>query len=316
MKKLIFSAATLATLQLFTSARTAQALDISITPDGSIEVYTDSVLGTDSENEYKPKRYPSRVIAPANKQEIRIKTDAEKLKVETINRANKQEYILDAQDTDRIRLKMPARQTEEQQRLEMAKQRANKTDTSVSELERQVRTQVEQRELELSKLSPEEREKRKLFYEEQKEKRQDRAQEQLEIKNNIGPNGQELNLESRGIKAALRNKAVTLDPETNSLILTTQDGEQRVLTTLPDQAVERMLEIKGLTEIDAENVEIEDEDGRLKYVTKARRVKRLFGMFERPIETEVSVDDQSGEVTETMTEKPTIISRFLDRLSF
>lgn len=295
----------------------AAALDITISDDGSILLYQDSVLGVNSENRGAPERMPEKVIPPVNKQQVRIQPSLNNsLQVEQITRQGKQERVLESQETDRLRLELPAQQTEQQRRLELAKERAQYTDTSERELERRVQQQSQLRELELSKLSPEEREKRQLFYEKQKEERQERVQEQIQLQNSLGPDGQELNLESRGIRAALRNDRVTVDPETNSLILTTRDGEQRVLTTLPDQAAERMLEVKGIANIDGDNLEVRERDGKLEYVTKAQRVKRLFGLFNRPVETELSVDDQSGEVTEVLQEKPTIIGRFLDRLAF
>lgn len=343
MKQPFFILPAILVLCLLVRPVTVHALDISITPDGSIEWYSDNVLGDDddeaedqdedenevedenededddsSEQESETRRdaSPQKVIAPAQKQEIRIRSNQDRLEVETIRRRGSGKQVLESEETDRLRLNLPARQTEEQRRLEMAKRRANNSESSVEELKRQVEEQEKLRELELSKLTPAERKQRQLFYEEQKQERQEREEERLELRNNIGPDGQELNLESRGIRAALRDKTVTIDPETNSLILTTKDGEERVLTTLPDQAVERMLEVRGVDDVDTENVEIRERDGKLEYVTQARRMKRLFGLFERPVETELSVDDESGELTETVRQRSTLIGRFLDSISF
>ena len=70
MNKKLLPIVAIVTIGLLASPLTAQALDISVKPDGSVEIYSDSVLGMDSENENSLSQYPEKVIPAINKQQM------------------------------------------------------------------------------------------------------------------------------------------------------------------------------------------------------------------------------------------------------
>ncbi|NCN06760.1 MAG: hypothetical protein GW946_02845 [Candidatus Pacebacteria bacterium] len=126
-----------------------------------------------------------------------------------------------------------------------------------------------------------------------------------------------LMLESRRVEAHLPEGAqFELSSETNQVSLITPSGEQRMLNHLPDQAIERMVASGLFTagdQIDTTMVEVNSDTQEIEYRQKVRVTKRLFGLFRRGVETEVILNDTTGEVR--ADSQTTGFAKFLDSLS-
>ncbi|MBP9819893.1 hypothetical protein KBC79_04090 [Candidatus Woesebacteria bacterium] len=298
------------------SAPKAYAVDISITTDGVIEWYSDMVLGENTDTELEDRREkPLRSIPPTANQKLRVKPDGQQVRVELKQPSQNNSDLVESQKTDRLRLELPAHQNEQQQQLELAKKRAMTNSSTVEEELKFLKEKNREKKELQEQLPPEILEQRKRFQEKIIEERKERLNEKIEIQNKQTPRGQELDISSRQIKAALKNQQVSIDPETNTISIITKDGTERVLTTLPDQAIERIKEKRGLEQLDEENLEIREIEGKLEYVARAKKAKRLFGIFQRELDTEVAVNEE-GEVTETVQPRSSVIGRFLDQMSF
>ncbi len=298
------------------SAPKAYAVDISVTTDGVIEWYSDMVLGENTDSELEDRREkPLRSIPPTANQKLRVKPDGQQVRVELKQPSQNNSDLVESQKTDRLRLELPAHQNEQQQQLELAKKRALTNSSTVEEELKFLKEKNREKKELQEQLPPEILEQRKQFQEKIIEERKERLNEKIEIQNKQTPRGQELDISSRQIKAALKNQQVSIDPETNTISIITKDGTERVLTTLPDQAIERIIEKRGLEQLDEENLEIRENEGKLEYVARAKKAKRLFGIFQREIDTEVAVTEE-GEVTETVQPRSSVIGRFLDQMSF
>ena len=151
------------------------------------------------------------------------------------------------------------------------------------------------------------------------EERKERSEERVEIRDRVGENDEgpenRFEIQSRSTKAKLKGADFSYDTETGEVVLTTPSGEEHFLQHLPDQAIDRMTENGFFVDGDQE-VEIETtEDGQVKYKSAAKKNKRFLGLFNRQIDTEVVLDDLTGEVVETET--PTsVFANFLNSLSF
>lgn len=123
--------------------------------------------------------------------------------------------------------------------------------------------------------------------------------------------------------AAKTNFPLSVDLETNELIVTTPAGLKRV-TVLPDQAVMNMLgddifdvvsDIKtsGDPEVESEIEMVTNDDGTLVYKIEGTSNKKFFGVIPVAIEKEVEVSTETGEVLDTNV---TITNALLDAFSF
>ena len=137
-------------------------------------------------------------------------------------------------------------------------------------------------------------------------------------------------LEDRGIEIAsssgrmsiIKNKRraltkfpLSINPETNELVVTTPAG-QKTVTVLPDQAVENMLSKSVLSDINddgEENIEIEQRSDELVYKVKGEKDHKFLGFI--PLKTKITafVSAQTGELT---AEEQSILSRIISQLSF
>ena len=75
------------------------------------------------------------------------------------------------------------------------------------------------------------------------------------------------------------------------------------------------------TEAGAEDTEASVErettdDGEVYYTTQATQYKRLFGLFPRQIETEIKLDDETGQVSTEELPASTYFSQLLNDFSF
>jgi len=147
-------------------------------------------------------------------------------------------------------------------------------------------------------------------------KQEHRDQVRLESKDREGEH--QLELESRNIRARLHQGAqFELNSETNEVSLITPSGEQKILNHLPDQAIERM-QAAGLFSGDALESEllqvaVNSDTQQLEYRQKMYKQKRLFGLFNRQVGSNVVLNDETGEIHEE--QHSTGFARLLDSLS-
>lgn len=126
-----------------------------------------------------------------------------------------------------------------------------------------------------------------------------------------------LELESHNVKAHIpEGLQFELDSGTNEVSLIAPTGEQRTLNHLPDQAVERM-KAAGIfsddDELETTEVSVNTDTQEIEYRQKVRVTKRLLGMFKRNVDTEVVLNDATGEVHEEAQSAG--FAKFLDSLS-
>lgn len=117
-------------------------------------------------------------------------------------------------------------------------------------------------------------------------------------------------------RKALTRFPLSINPETNELVVTTPAG-QKTVTVLPDQAVENMLSNSVLSGIDEdggeENIEIEERNDELVYKVKGEKDHKFLGFI--PLKTAITafVSAQTGELT---AQEQSLLSRIISQLSF
>lgn len=125
----------------------------------------------------------------------------------------------------------------------------------------------------------------------------------------------------RNNRAAKTDLPISIDLDTNELVITTAKGSKTV-TVLPDQAVANMLAANVFDrvkdkddEIDdsVELVEIEDEDGELVYEIQGVSDQKLLGLVPVTVETTAVVSATTGELVET---QKTLANNLIDLVSF
>jgi len=114
------------------------------------------------------------------------------------------------------------------------------------------------------------------------------------------------------------NFPLSVDPVTRELKITTPAGE-RVVAILPQQAIGNMLAggtfelvLKSRTNPDKEEVEIEEEEGRIVYRITGANQERLLGIFNVLVPRTAVVSAETGQ---TLGVTQTFLSRLLDLLS-
>ena len=118
----------------------------------------------------------------------------------------------------------------------------------------------------------------------------------------------EFEFEAEGVSAR-SNFPVSVNSETNELIITTPSGE-RVVTVLPDQAVENMIE-NGVID-QSLSIEIQDGQTEVEYEIDGVDEQKLLGLFRIAIARRARVSAENGEV---LSVEQDLLSRFLDFLS-
>lgn len=220
---------------------------------------------------------------------LRLKTDGKKteLKVETLDSTRfKSEVVTGESEPGQVKLTMPARPNPATRQLDDDPSFASPSAERI-ETER---------------------------------KRDLRESEELEIETQTQSDGQdELELTSRRVKAVAPGAEIVIDPTSRVVKVVTPNGEEKVLTHLPDQAVSRM-QAAGLvsdkTAIVAGDVTLETNDeGRLEYILPQKKTRKLFGIFTREVTTQVHVDDESGETFETTVPASSLVGRIMDALA-
>jgi len=79
------------------------------------------------------------------------------------------------------------------------------------------------------------------------------------------------------------------------------------------------LRMEEVTTDDLENADIEvstTDDGSIIYKSKGTKKTKFLGLFSRDVDTEIVLDDETGEVVETDLQAASLLGRILDSLSF
>jgi len=287
MKKIsLFSLICLLSLIVVTQAK---ALEIEVSDNGTVKFYDDQVLGknTTGETDDQPRQLLRSVPASENKQ-INLQPKANSMRVEMQDKTMEK-------DQDRLQLHQDDRMEVGRMQLE----------APVSQNQKMMRTETE-----TGTASGE------TLRERLRQERQERSEETMQIKNQVRNGDNELQLQTRNVKARLSQGAeFTLDPKTSEVTVTTPSGETHILNHLPDQAITSMTEAGffGPNQILANDIEVDTSGDQIKYKAKIQENKRFLGLFRRQVEKDVVLDDQTGEIVEV--NKPAI-QQILDFLSF
>ena len=274
------------------------ALELKVLQDGSINFYEDSVLGNEKsegedddidEDEIENETEQGDLIRTTylNGGKIRVELEDDEIKIDIEKKSGSNQ--LETSKVSRLNMEIPFGKTKAQQGM------AEKNKTDVKEA----------------------REEYKAYLEQLREERKTRLQEQLELRNKQREDGkQEMELESRGITARLTRAEFVYDATTGIVTLTTPSGNVHELNHFPDQAILRMEEV---TTDDLENADIEvstTDDGSIIYKSKGTKKTKFLGLFSRDVDTEIVLDDETGEVVETDLQAASLLGRILDSLSF
>lgn len=344
MKKKFLKSTVLGLIMVFMVAPQAFALDIIIDDYGTVRFYDGYVLGKqDSTSTNRPSettndgsyrnnqaspttaKYNSPPIKTLNssaRQRIELKSDSMGKPTVGITASDKGPLINPLPSDNKAAFKKS--ENIDSRTVNLSYPATLKSKMTESERAEYFESRYSQRP-EVQKLDEEERqeiiEKRKEKYEAYsqnlKEQRQERVEERVEIRNKFSEEGQEIyEIISRNAKARLSGADFSYDQETGEVLLTTPSGQEHILQHLPDQAIERMEE-QGLFIDTDQEVEIETtDDGYVRYKAQGKKPKKFLGFFNREIETEVVLDDLTGETTETEVVPDGLFSRMLYNMSF
>jgi len=330
MKKITLSLVVF--LSLLIIVPQVSALSIRISEDGTIEVFDDGVLGEDSEkdddNEQKVEDDENeqeiedddqddddqprslRTVRPAENKKIEIEPNTQNVRVRLKDqqKVTKPEKTAtpfaetEMMETKRVKVQMPAEMDDEK----------------IQEFQQQAKEIRDQRREEIGELKGEIEQKREEYQQQLLEQRKERQQEMIEIKNEMRQNAQNMEIESREIKAQVKQGAqFTIDPDTNQVVVTTPSGNEHVLYHLPDQAIEKMLEAGVIdSKQAAEALEVtEDEQGGLQYSTKSEKTKKLFGLVPWKKATQVKLNDETGDIQEQELPPASLFEQMLGMFS-
>ena len=283
------------------------ALEIQVTDKGEILFYENGVLGESTTTSNTDSVQPVKIVPATAQQSVRINIDQDGVNVQLRDKASGP--VLYKQALDEDNQSFTDAEEIEAGRLQM-RFPAGQTDAQSDKAEKQA---------ELKDQKAEMSEEKKAYLEQLKLERKERVKEMVEIRNRVQDGGgQALELRSRNVAAKLQGASFELNSETNEVILTTPSGQEHILQHLPDQALDRMKKLGALDQF-AQVDEIElatTADGEILYKAKASKTKKLLGIFNRQVDIEVVVDDQTGDVTENEVPAESGFARFLDRLSF
>lgn len=341
MKKKVLKSIVLALIMVLMVAPQVFALEIFVEKSGTVNFYQGSVLGksnslaamqgrTTSETAIQDRARietqtstPIKTLNSSARQRIELNSDEMGEATVGITASDKKMLIRSAADE----MNSPAfkkSETIDARTVNLSYPAALKSRMSESDKDKYFESRFSQRQ-EVQRLGEEERaaiieEKRGKYQEyttQLQEQRQERAEERVEIRNMYDADGKErFAIMSRNMTAQIDGANFAYDQETGEVVLTTPSGQEHILQHLPDQAISRMEE-QGLFVDSEKEIEIETtEDGYVRYKAQGSKPKKFLGLFNRNVETEVVLDDLTGEASETEVTPDRFIDRLLYRLSF
>ena len=299
-----------------------QAMELRISDTGRISIYEDRVLGetTDAVRPAQVDR-PTQELPARTNQNIEFRRNGDSVQVDVVQELPTSVRMPNGDEAQRAQ----ERQRFEANRLETTMPAARKNLESIpttpdgitaEEMEmQQKRSEHVQRVLEERSTRTEETVE--LFKAGQNgESEAEQAIREMRIRDGVeSPKEADFELRSRDVEARIRNSAVTFNPETNSISIVTPSGITKELNHLPDQAIERFKEFALIADKSALEVVPTDTD-EVYYRTLSERPVRVFGLFPRQIQTELLLNDETGEVVERKVGNDSMLVRFLDAMSF
>ena len=301
--KIIITIAILFTIMLV--APQALALEIQVDNKGIVRFYDDSILGKNINSVT-----PSSISRP----------DAQTKPIKTVTTyENKQIYLKPGSDKTAVEVRKLPSTT-----VESIGDKENFVSTevmSVDHVEMNFPAQLTADQIETAKEKRGEiKEKHQEYLQKLQQMRQERHQETVEVRNRAESGENILELKSRHATALLKDGAeFQLDPTTNQVVITTPAGQEHILNHLPDQAIERMEEAGFFNSDEGieEEVEVKIYDnGELFYHKQDKISKRLFGVVPIQIDSEIVLNDSTGEVIEKELVSDSIFTQFLNAVSF
>ncbi len=144
--------------------------------------------------------------------------------------------------------------------------------------------------------------------------REERKEEKIEIQSEIGDDGKiEFQLESRNVKAKVRDDKIELDVKNNDIESVNSQGNIVKLNHLPDQAEQRFLDF-GIASISG-SLEVSKSDEGFVYTSEGTRVKKLLGIIPRNVTYGLTLNDKTSQVSQQELSR-NIIQQLLNALSF
>ncbi|MBU1885837.1 hypothetical protein KKE34_04500 [Patescibacteria group bacterium] len=266
---------------------------------------------------------PIRTIPAYEDKQIYLRPDSNETTVEIRKLPSTTDRVIEGRKNfqptevmkaDYVEMSFPAQLTEDQikvakeKRAEIRKDQEEKIKNhgeKPQEIQNQLKEQQQIREKYLQKLQ---------------ETRKERHQETVEVKSRTESGENILGLKSRHTTALLKNGAeFQLNPTTNEVTVTTPSGQEHTLNHLPDQAIERMEAAGFFTEDGSVEKEIEVktyDNGELFYRKQDKIKKRLFGVIPVQVDSEVILNDATGEVIEKELAPDSLFKQFINAVSF
>jgi hypothetical protein len=263
------------------------------------------------EEKREEKREENKEVKP-NKVEqrpekIEIKKVENKAKVKLI----KQNKITQELSPEKVSLKFPAVPRLTLTPSPKEEDRLDEVETeNENEIENENENEVEnQNNNEILKRQKEEERLRQTIKE-----RLERRDEKVEIQSETRDDGTvEMQLESRDIKAKIKNNEIELDVKNNSIGSSSGNSEEKRLIHLPDQAMQRFID-KGMSTV-PDTLEVGESGDSFEYSINATKKEKLFGLIPRLAKYKLTLDDQNGVVSEQEV-NTNIVDRLLNIFSF
>jgi hypothetical protein len=281
-KKLSLFVAIFSMLALI-SPSLALALEVEITPQGTIIFYQGAVLGDSDEKPELKREEKKEEKREEKKEEKREEKKVERKEIKRVPSANKEVRIMPikaekmekAQKVEKVEQQRPAEpknykvSVEEKRQQEFARTEEVETEDikmqfpAPAEMRAEQKRQSEpkaeaeletERETEDTLEQSQERErierpsaldaKINEYQQQLQEKRTEAKGKMIEIRNEVSDKKDELRMKSGEIKARAQEGAgFVVDSETNQVRVVTPSGEEKVLNHLPDEAIQRMQEM-------------------------------------------------------------------------
>ncbi|MCL4384196.1 hypothetical protein M1116_01990 [Patescibacteria group bacterium] len=129
-----------------------------------------------------------------------------------------------------------------------------------------------------------------------------RKDEKVKIQSETHNDGTiETQLESRDVNAKIKNNEIELNIKNNNIGITDNQGKEINLVHLPDQAVQKFSDLGVTTNPDT--LEVGLSGNNFEYTVTATKMQKLFGIFPRLINLQLSLNDSNGNIVQQKVAK-------------
>lgn len=144
--------------------------------------------------------------------------------------------------------------------------------------------------------------------------RSERKDEKVEIQSEVHDDGTiEFQVESRSVKAKIKNSEIELDVKNNNIGITDDNGNKIELVHLPDQAMQKFIDL-GIS-ASPDSLEVGQSGNNYEYTINATETHKLFGLFPRETKYKLSLNDSNGYVGQQKVAN-NIVDQILNLFSF